>query len=393
MPFVSDDSQGARTKATWTTDPNNPTGDPSKYQDGGWYLNKDTGYVERWFNTLPSSSENTSSSNAINNLTSVSSTGASNTSLSLPQAPKIDLQAEYTRLYDELGLAGMKDSVKKAQQEILLARAQADQALSLSNENPFLSEAGRIGRQAKIEEAYNAKAQVLSAQATLKQQEYQDAQNNLWQQMDLAEKQYQYDYSAYQDNLNQMNYLLEAGALNDADEASLEMMAATAGISTSMLRSMINAQKQKNYKPTLVQNVDDNGNVTLTLVDANTGNIINQQRLEGVEASNMTKYNQSSSSSSSSYGGYSASQAANIVNSAAAEEIRQIAQDNVAWAKKYGGQTLDGDNPFLWQDQAEIQEVYRKWSQDMQELGQSYDWNTFSKMLSPYLKQSTQEQK
>jgi hypothetical protein len=58
----------------------------------------------------------------------------------------------------------------------------------------------------------------------------------------------------------------------------------------------------------------------------------------------------------------------------------------VGWAKQNGGQTPDGDNLFLWQNQSEIDEVYRKWSEDMQELGQSYDWNTFSKMLSPYLK-------
>jgi hypothetical protein len=84
-----------------------------------------------------------------------------------------------------------------------------------------------------------------------------------------------------------MNMLLQAGALDDADQDSLERLAATTGVSSSMIQSMISAQKKKYINPQLVQNVNDNGDVTLTLIDGNTGNIINSQVLEGVSTTNV----------------------------------------------------------------------------------------------------------
>jgi hypothetical protein len=382
MAFISDDSMGTRTKMDWAdantyVDPNDK-GNVANRQDGGWYFNKDSGYVEMWKadgGGGGSGSGNSGSSNSMSSNGGLSSSGG-NTSVDLQTRPKIDLQAEYNGLYDSLGISGMKDAVKTAQQAILAARAEADQAASLVNENPFYSEGNRTGRIAKIEEAYALKEGNLAAQVALKQQALNDTQAELSTQMGLKTQQYGYDVAAYEDSISQMNMLLQQGALNDADEASLERIASTTGISISMIRSMINAQKQQNYKPALIQNVDDNGNVTVSLVDSTTGKIINQQSLGQVEASNAAKWASSGSSTSSTA---DAKQTAENVRLDTNEALKRMAKQNVKWGKIYGT-TNNVGTEYVQVDQ--WRDIFYDWQR---ETGGSYSQfrSAFSSYLDP----------
>lgn len=282
------DSGGAAvTKNTWGTE----QVDPSQWQSGGWYTNPNTGFVERWWADGSGGAGGGGAKQAVSSFNAGNNGGGGAAEggfeAKLPQRPTIDLAKEYNTLYDSLGLKGYKEAVEAKQQEILALRDQTDQAAALINENPWSSAANRTGRLAKLEEAYDRKANVLAAQAALEQQKYADAYNELNTQMNLKTQQYNIDTNNFDWSINQLNSLLSLGALDNASSESLGNIAAQTGMSGDMISSMVKASKNSRMNPTLLQNTDDWGNVTLTLIDANTGNIINQQTLEGVASSNM----------------------------------------------------------------------------------------------------------
>lgn len=304
------DSKGASTtKNTWGTE----AVDPSKWQSGGWYTNPNSGYVEQWWagsqQSQPQSQANSNQASSNNQAQS------GNQSVSLPQAPTIDLAGEYKSLYDSLGLSGYKEQIQAKQQEILALRGETDKAVSLINENPWASAANRTGRIAKLEDQFNRKASVINAEAALIQQQYADARGELDTQMNLKSQQFNIDTANFERSLTQLNSLLDMGALDNASIESLESMASQVGMSSGMIQSMVNAQKQAKINPTMLQHTDDYGNVTVTLIDANTGNVIKKESLGKVDASRLTPTSISgggASSGSSTAAGLDANQSAKL---------------------------------------------------------------------------------
>ena len=277
------DSKGASTtKNTWGTE----AVDPSQWQSGGWYTNPNSGHVEQWWAGSQQQSSNNNQSGGSQPSQNQQSSG--NQSVSLPQAPKIDLAGEYKSLYDSLGLSGFKEQIQAKQQEILALRGQTDEAIGLINENPWASAANRTGRIAKLEDQFNRKASVINAEAALIQQQYAEARGELDTQMNLKMQQFNIDTQGFERNLTQLNSLLDMGALDNASMDSLQSIASQVGMSGDMIQSMVNAQKQAKINPTMLQHTDDYGNVTVTLLDANTGNVIKKESLGKVDASRLT---------------------------------------------------------------------------------------------------------
>ena len=277
------DSKGASTtKNTWGTE----AVDPSQWQSGGWYTNPNSGHVEQWWAGSQQQTSNNNQSGGSQPSQNQQSSG--NQSVSLPQAPKIDLAGEYKSLYDSLGLSGFKEQIQAKQQEILALRGQTDEAIGLINENPWASAANRTGRIAKLEDQFNRKASVINAEAALIQQQYAEARGELDTQMNLKMQQFNIDTQGFERNLTQLNSLLDMGALDNASMDSLQSIASQVGMSGDMIQSMVSAQKQAKINPTMLQHTDDYGNVTVTLLDANTGNVIKKESLGKVDASRLT---------------------------------------------------------------------------------------------------------
>lgn len=303
------DSKGASTtKNTWGTE----AVDPSQWQSGGWYTNPNSGHVEQWWAGSQQQSSNNNQSGGSQPSQNQQSSG--NQSVSLPQAPKIDLAGEYKSLYDSLGLSGFKEQIQAKQQEILALRGQTDEAIGLINENPWASAANRTGRIAKLEDQFNRKASVINAEAALIQQQYADARGELDTQMNLKSQQFNIDTQGFERNLTQLNSLLDMGALDNASMDSLQSIASQVGMSGDMIQSMVSAQKQAKINPTMLQHTDDYGNVTVTLIDANTGNVIKKENLGKVDASRLTPTSISGggSGSSSTASGLDASKTAKL---------------------------------------------------------------------------------
>src|SRR3990167_3411281 len=97
--------------------------------------------------------------------------------------------------------------------------------------------------------------------------------------VNLAMKQYDISNEAYKNQLSVFNSLLSAGGLTNATGEDIASYAVATGIPTSLIQGIADKQKQEAIKPQVFDNTDDNGNVTLSIVDVNTGNIINTTSL------------------------------------------------------------------------------------------------------------------
>lgn len=346
--------------------------DPSSWQSGGWYTNPNSGKVERWWSGNPGGG-----SNGGNDIGSLSTGGHTpgNANVKLPERPKIDLKKTYNDLYSQLGLADLKAKVEAKQQEILALRQQTDEAAALINENPWASSVNRTGRLAKLEEDYNKKAAVITAQASLEQQKYQDAMGELNTQMSLTTQQYGYDVNNFDANLNQLNMLLDMGALDNASVENLNNIGAQTGMSADMISSMIRAQKNARVKPTLIEKTDDYGNVTVTLVDANTGNVINQQSLGAIDASRMRQTVASSSRLPDGNKKLTAKEKglANLYMA-----IEDYLDGNMAWAMQHDPVNAE-HYQYIWLDQ--FQSLYKNYAQ-----AAGLSFKQFLDRATPYIK-------
>lgn len=365
------DNQGA--SATQNTGWNEAV-DPSNWQSGGWYTNPNSGNVERWW-----SGSNTSGNSGSSNTSFSASTGSTgstgNQTVSLPERPTIDLKSTYSDLYSSLGIADYKTQIEEKQQEILALRSQTDDAIALINENPWASSANRTGRIAKLEADYENKATLINAETALIQNQYESAMSELNTQMNLTTQQYGYDVANFDANLTQLNSLLDMGALDNASLSSLETIAAQTGMTSDMITSMISASKQSKVNPTLIQNTDDYGNVTLTLVDANTGNLINQQTLSGVATTSLKSSGKSGGSD------YSDSEYAQLELTNAIEDYLT---QNVSWASQYNP-SATSESQYIWLDQ--FQNLYQQYAS---RAGLSF--KEFLSMMQPYIKPSDYQQ-
>ena len=78
---------------------------------------------------------------------------------------------------------------------------------------------------------------------------------------------------------NQFNTLLQAGALDSASGEDIAMITRSTGISSSMIYSAIKANKAKNVSTSMIQSTADSGEVTVSIIDSNTGEVIKQTSL------------------------------------------------------------------------------------------------------------------
>lgn len=198
------------------------------------------------------------------------------------QQPSLDLQTLYSQFQSDPTILAADDKANKKMAEIEMKRRELAEAEATINDNPFFSEATRVGRIAKLREKADAEFKNLDA-------EYQNlsgAGNKLRAdaetKLNLAMKQYDINRQDYQDSLSRFNMLLQAGALNNAGADDLAMIAKQTGISTGMLESIIQKTKQESIKPQLISSTDDNGNVTVSVFDVNTGQLINQTSLGSI---------------------------------------------------------------------------------------------------------------
>lgn len=140
------------------------------------------------------------------------------------------------------------------------------------NDNPFLSEATRVGRVAKMDDLYQKRTANLRGDIQTKKADIET-------QLNLQSRQFDINSQQAQLALQQFNTLLGAGAFDNISPSDVAAITKSTGLSSSMIQSAIQASKDAKKKdiPTQMIEFDDGTNVGFTLVNSQTGEIINKQ--------------------------------------------------------------------------------------------------------------------
>ena len=179
--------------------------------------------------------------------------------------------------YNE-ALSGVSD----LQKELDAKKAARDAALADVNDNPFYTEATRVGKQAKVNEASVNDINTIESQIAQKKADAQVAVN-------IRTQQYNIDDKNYQNNLQKLNTLISTGAIVNATSSDIAQIAQATGMSTNMVQSVIAKAKSDQVKPQVITSTDDNGKVTVSVVDGVTGRVISQNSLGNVAGTKTTK--------------------------------------------------------------------------------------------------------
>lgn len=190
-------------------------------------------------------------------------------------SPSIDLPALYKTMYDNSGITKTQQQIDEISKLAMEKEAAKNAAIAGTNDNPFYSEATRVGRAAKIEQSANADIQTLQNQAVPLANKITMAKQDIETQLNLQKSQYDINSQESQLALQKYSSLLSSGSLDNASGADIATIAAATGISTSMIQSAIQANKNKN-NPSELRYYDDGTNQGVAVIDSQ-GNILKKE--------------------------------------------------------------------------------------------------------------------
>ncbi len=173
--------------------------------------------------------------------------------------PSINLPEIYQGLYDSSGVSNLEKQL--SDQTTAFNNAQ-----SKINDNPFLSEATRVGRIAKLNTDFNANTANIRNDIVTKKADIETKLNIQTKQFDINSQQ------ATQ-ALAQFQTLLSSGALSNASGEDIAAITRATGMSSTMINAAIKATKDKNVQTSTIQ-FDDGTNQGFAIINSNTGEII-----------------------------------------------------------------------------------------------------------------------
>lgn len=173
-------------------------------------------------------------------------------------APTFDLVGATNAAYNTPEIQAAQKAI--IEKKAALAKAQAD-----IDDNPFYSEARRVGKSASLTDRANRDIQIELDKLTMLKA---DAQIKI----NAATGQYNINRQAYQDTLSQFNTLMTAGGLTNANMDDLANYSVQTGIPVSVLRSIQQKQQDDKVKTQLITGNDG----TVSIIDTRTGKILSQ---------------------------------------------------------------------------------------------------------------------
>ena len=194
--------------------------------------------------------------------------------LGLTAPATINLPDLYKNLYEQKGISAIETELNNK------AEAFADAQMKI-NDNPFLSEATRTGRIAKLTTDYNNRVKNDQDKLAMQKQD-------IATQLDIATKQFDINSQASKQALDQFNVLLQSGALAGASGNDIASITKATGISSSMIQSAIRSQADKD-RQTSVTTVDDGKNIYSVVIDSKTGQIISKEAISASKPLQGTK--------------------------------------------------------------------------------------------------------
>lgn len=214
-------------------------------------------------------------------------------SVNLPARPPTpDLSGLYTRSIEESTKA-IQPEIQAAQGKLTEVQSRIEQkrrslaeAEANINDNPYYSEATRVGRIAKLREKAQQDIAIDQTELGIAQTGISQAENKLSTakadaqvKLNIAAQEYNIKSSEYQQNLQLFSTLLTSGALESASGADIAQITTATGMSSSMVQSIIDFQKKKNAPNPSLVTTDDGTNQYVVAIDPKTGNVIQKQVL------------------------------------------------------------------------------------------------------------------
>lgn len=191
---------------------------------------------------------------------------SSGTSASLPEMqvqPTINLPELQKTLFTNSGIAEKEASLVDLEGKYLEAKGKI-------SDNPFLSASQLDQRLQRLQRKYEEETAPIRSEIAMKKADIET-------QLNLQMKQFDINSQASRDALNYFNTLLDSGALNGASGEMIAQVTRATGIPGELLMNAVKSSTNKNTQ--LIQSTADNGEVTVSLVNKDTGAIINQQSL------------------------------------------------------------------------------------------------------------------
>lgn len=198
----------------------------------------------------------------------------------------INLPKIYESLYASSG-------IRDTEAQLTDKTNQYNAAVAKIKDNPYLSEATMTGRLKKLEDKFTADSQNIKNDIAVKKADIET-------QLNLQTKQFDINSQAARDALDQFNSLLGSGALSGASGEDIANITRATGISSSMITSAINAQKQKDVQTQVITSTADSGEVTATVINTQTGEVISSKSL-GMIGNKQTGSGKTSEADKASY--------------------------------------------------------------------------------------------
>ena len=195
--------------------------------------------------------------------TPTGATGTTGAGISQPQTP--NLMEAYKTGMESPELKGLQEQLSGMDKEYIEAKGKI-------NDNPFLSEATRVGRIAKIEKLYQERTANIRGDIATKKADVET-------QINLMTQQFNIDSQASQQALSQFNTLLQLGALDNASGEDIANMTRSTGISSDMIYSAIAANKKKNQNVGVQTFTAENGEVWAVAINQDTGDVVKKTSL------------------------------------------------------------------------------------------------------------------
>jgi len=265
-------------------------------------------------------------------------TGAEMPGITTPEA--IDLPELYKGLYQKAGIEKLEAQYSEKEKAFIEAKAKI-------NDNPFLSEATRVGRIEKIEKQFAERTANLQRDILTKKADVE-------MQLNLQTKQFDIESQIAQQALDRFNVLLSMGALDDASGEAIASLTRSTGIPSTMIYSAIKANKAKNVQ-TSVTTWSDGTNDYFVTTDQ-YGNIVNRTLIGKTAPTRGTATER--------YQG-------EIKQSAIADA--QAGMTSEAFARKYGGSLDDWElmniynQNSIYGPMAESPKMFKEWTEGKKE--------------------------
>lgn len=207
----------------------------------------------------------TGGSGVLPNMPAVTSAGGGAAMPTGTNVAPINLPELYKSLTQSAGVQDKQTKLSEAEKSF-------NSAVSNINDNPFLAEASRVGRQQKLQTDFNNNTAGL-------RNDIATAKADVETQLSLQTKQFDINSEQTKIALDQFDRLLGSGALNNASNEDVASLTRSTGLSSGIIQSAIQNNKTAGLK-TSTSSFDDGTNEGFILYTVDPqGNIVNQSRV------------------------------------------------------------------------------------------------------------------